>query len=154
MDRAENLPDTDTALWNIDGKDVTDPYVTCEVGPARLIKTKYIANELNPVWDEKFDVLVCHNANSLRFNVKDKEHIGAADIGSCQIRVEDLLSGETIDGWFDLMSQDQGRLKISVQYVPLESQHSYEMDDVYFEVRDQSRVTLYQDAENSSIGCL
>ena len=35
---AENLPDTDTAFFNIDGKDVTDPYVTGDLGFARILK--------------------------------------------------------------------------------------------------------------------
>jgi hypothetical protein len=35
---AEDLPDTDTAFFNIDGKDVTDPYVTGELGFAQLFK--------------------------------------------------------------------------------------------------------------------
>jgi hypothetical protein len=35
---AEDLPDTDTAFFNIDGKDVTDPYVTGDLGYARIFK--------------------------------------------------------------------------------------------------------------------
>ncbi len=83
---AEDLPDTDTAFFNIDGKDVTDPYVVGKLGRARLFKTRYIPNELNPNWDEKFNVLVCHSANTLRINVKDKEHVGSKYIASCDIR--------------------------------------------------------------------
>ncbi len=83
---AEDLPDTDTVFFNIDGKDVTDPYVVGELGHARLFKTKYIPNELNPNWDETFNVYVCHNANALRLSVKDKEHVGATWIASCNIR--------------------------------------------------------------------
>jgi hypothetical protein len=37
---AENLPDTDTAFFNINGKDCTDPYVVGELGHARLFKTR------------------------------------------------------------------------------------------------------------------
>lgn len=83
---AEDLPDTDTAFFNIDGKDVTDPYVVGSLGPARLFKTKYIANELNPNWDERFDILLCHHASSLNIDVKDKEHVGDTFIASCKIR--------------------------------------------------------------------
>ena len=39
VDRAEGLPDTDTAFWNIDAKDFTDPYVTGDLGEARIFKT-------------------------------------------------------------------------------------------------------------------
>ena len=49
---AQDLPDTDTAFFNIDRGDKTDPYVTGDLGTARLFKTKYIKNELNPTWNE------------------------------------------------------------------------------------------------------
>ncbi len=66
---AADLPDTDTAFFNIDGKDFTDAYVTGDLGEARLFKTKYIPNELNPHWDEKFNIHVCHHATSLNLRV-------------------------------------------------------------------------------------
>ena len=53
---AEDLPDTDNFMWGIDRDDKTDAYVTGDLGPARLFKTRYISNDLNPVWDETFDV--------------------------------------------------------------------------------------------------
>ena len=62
VDRAEGLPDTDTAFWNIDRKDFTDPYVTGDLGEARIFKTRYILNDLNPVWEQTFNVHVCHHA--------------------------------------------------------------------------------------------
>ena len=62
IDRAEGLPDTDTAFWNIDRKDFTDPYVTGDLGEARIFKTRYILNDLNPVWEQTFNVHVCHHA--------------------------------------------------------------------------------------------
>ena len=62
VDKAEGLPDTDTAFWNIDRKDFTDPYVTGDLGEARIFKTRYILNDLNPVWEQTFNVHVCHHA--------------------------------------------------------------------------------------------
>ena len=94
---AEGLPDWDTAFFNIDGKDTTDAYVCGELGHARLFKTKYVPNELNPTWDEVFNVYVCHHANTLRIHVKDKEHIGASWIASCDIRLEEELADANAD---------------------------------------------------------
>ena len=71
---ARDLPDTDAAFFNIDGKDYTDPYVIGDLGTARLFKTRYICNSLNPEWkdpEEIFDVYVCHQASSLKIEVKD-----------------------------------------------------------------------------------
>ena len=51
--KAVDFPDTDT-------KDYTDPYVVGDLGTARLFKTRYVCKSLNPEWNEKFDVYVCH----------------------------------------------------------------------------------------------
>ena len=73
---AQDLPDTDKFLFNVIGKDLTDPYVEAYLGNARIFKSRYVKNELNPAWDESFNVYVCHHATSLVFKVKDKEQIG------------------------------------------------------------------------------
>ena len=67
---ARDLPDTDTAFFNISSKDLTDPFVTGDLGTANLFKTKYINSNLNPYWNEEFDVYVCHTASSLTVNVR------------------------------------------------------------------------------------
>ena len=73
---AQDLPDTDKFLFNVIGKDLTDPYVEAFLGNARILKSRYVKNELNPVWDESFSIFVCHHATSLVFKIKDKEQIG------------------------------------------------------------------------------
>ena len=73
---AQDLPDTDKFLFNVFGQDLTDPYVEAFLGNARIFKSRYIKNELNPSWDESFKLLVCHHATSLVFKIKDKEQIG------------------------------------------------------------------------------
>ena len=60
---AENLPDTDGAF------NLTDPYVVCQVGSTRLLKTNYVTDCLHPDWNEKFDVFVCHHVNKFNFKV-------------------------------------------------------------------------------------
>ena len=62
VDRAEGLHDTDTAFWNIDRKVFTDPYVTGDLGEDRIFKTRYILNSLDPVWEQTFNIHVCHHA--------------------------------------------------------------------------------------------
>ena len=94
MIEAQNLPDTDTAFFNISNKDYTDPFATLEVGTARLLKTKYVNNDLSPRWDEKFNLNVCHRASVFEFKVRDKDHIGAALVGTASINAEDLISGK------------------------------------------------------------
>ena len=66
---AKNLPDTDNLFFNISHEDLTDPYLEVCLGPASLVKTKVIRNCLDPVWDEKFNVAVCHHSELLRIKV-------------------------------------------------------------------------------------
>ena len=66
---AKGLPDTDTAFFNISRDDVTDPFVEVSVGKTALLKTAVIRNCLDPVWDEKFSVPVCHNASCIKVQV-------------------------------------------------------------------------------------
>ena len=56
---AEDLPDVDNSLFNIIGKDVTDPYVNIYLGQSRMATTKYLDNTLNPKWNETFIFDVC-----------------------------------------------------------------------------------------------
>ena len=112
VQRAADLPDTDTVFFNIDGKDVTDPYVTASLGQARLFCSKYIANDLNPTWDEVFRVPVCHHANEVKIDVKDKEHVGNQHIASCSVPVETIIGGEEVEDWFELTNGDKGQGKI------------------------------------------
>ncbi len=138
---------------------MTDPYVAGELGHARLFKTKYVANDLNPTWDETFNVYVCHHANSLRLHVKDKEHVGAAWIASCDVRCQDLLERRTVEGWFDLTNGDkvQGRINISVTFTPkeeLEGERELAVPGSYFPARENCRVILYQDAHTPQLPCV
>ena len=56
----------------VDKNDVTDPYVDVRLGKAKLVKTSVVVNNLNPVWNESYRVEVCHFADHLVFEVKDK----------------------------------------------------------------------------------
>ena len=151
----EGLPDTDTAFFNVDADDYTDAYVTGDLGTARLFKTKYIENDLNPRWDEQFNLYVCHHATSFNLRVKDKEHVGATFVAGVSIRAADLVTGDPIDGWFDLLNGENvmGRINVSVQYIPKENleENGYDIEDAYFPVRESCRMTLYQDADTPQL---
>ena len=56
----------------VDKNDVTDPYVDVCLGKAKLVKTSVVFNNLNPVWNESYRVEVCHFADPLVFEVRDK----------------------------------------------------------------------------------
>ena len=154
---ARNLPNTDTAFFNIFSKDVTDPFVVCEVGPNCILKTKYINNNLNPKWDEKFDIDLCHHASELIFKVKDKDHIGGDLVGQLSITAEELASGGVITDNFELTTTNgkkiDAQLSMSIQFITKEElgEDVHELEDSYFPARESCRMIMYQDADTLSI---
>ena len=152
---AQDLPDTDTAFFNIDYGDLTDPYVTGDLGPARLFKTRYIPNCLSPVWDEKFNIYVCHPATNFILKVKDKEHVGAVFVAETSISAEELASGEVVEGWYDLLNGENvlGKINVSVQYIPKDDlgEDTHEIEDAYFPARESCKMIMYQDADTPQL---
>ena len=77
MISAQNLP--------IDGKDISDPYVTVSVlgvpSDNSSKKTRHVNdNGFNPVWNEDFEFLInCPELAFLKFVVKD-EDVGSDDL--------------------------------------------------------------------------
>ena len=71
--------------------DVTDPFVDVRLENAKLAKTSVILNDLNPRWNESFNVELCHWGANLSFEVRDKDHAYAEYIGMVQIPAPDLI---------------------------------------------------------------
>ena len=155
IDRAENLPDTDTAFFNIAKKDQTDPFVSCEIGDEWLFKTFYINNTLNPVWEETYSIPVCHEAKTIVINVRDKENIGDAHVATLSIPCDEVKEGKECNGWFNLDNNGNagGRIKMSIQFFPTdeEARLSKDVPDAYFPVRKNNKLTLYQDADTPQV---
>ena len=69
----KNLPDMEGWVSKlVDKGDVTDPFVDVRLGKAKLAKTSVVLNDLNPVWNEQYRIEVCHFANYLNFEIRDK----------------------------------------------------------------------------------
>ena len=90
-----------------DKKDVTDPFVDVKLGKARIAKTAVIDNSLNPVWNEAFKIEVCHKADSLIFDVRDKDHAYTEVVGIVDISAQHLVNGQIIEGWFPIRKSNK-----------------------------------------------
>ena len=56
---AKNLPDMDSWIAKLyDKNDVTDPFVDVFLGNARLVKTSIVLNDMNPEWNESYNIEV------------------------------------------------------------------------------------------------
>lgn len=145
---ARNIPDMENWYSKIyDKKDVTDPFVDVKLGQARIAKTSIIYNDLNPEWNEVFRVEVCHKADLLVFDVRDKDHAYTEEIGLVEINTQHLLNGQVLDGWFPIQknSKENGSLHIRVEFQSMVAiAQSYEVDS-YFRMQRACGVRLYQD---------
>ena len=98
--KSRNIPDMENWYSKIvNSKDVSDPFVDVKLGKCRIAKTRVIDNSLNPQWRESFKVEVCHKADSLIFDVRDKDHAYTEVIGIVDVPCHDLINGQVIEGW-------------------------------------------------------
>ena len=105
----------------IDKKDVSDPFVDVKLGKVRLAKTSIIDNNLNPTWNESYRLEVCHFANELTFEIRDKDHAYSELIGYVEIPTAELMTGQIIDRAFDIKkrsnsSKTRGTLHVKVEF--------------------------------------
>ena len=149
---ARNLPDMESWLAKlVDKKDVTDPFVDVRLGKAKLAKTTIIDNDLNPKWNESYRVEVCHFADHLVFEVRDKDHAYSEYIGAVDIPTSVLLNGEIKGGWFPICKSSgkphgKAQLHIEIQFIARHTLEQTYQVDCYFPMRHNCLVTLYQDA--------
>ena len=68
----------------------------------RIAKTAIINNSLDPQWDEWFKVEVCHNANTLIFDIRDKDHAYTEKIGIVEISTHHLINVRVVEGWYNI----------------------------------------------------
>ena len=126
------LPDTDSAFFNLVGKDLTDPLVAIEINGKEVFRTPYISNCLDPVWKEgnKHD----YKAEDLEikeilFRVKDKETIGSETVGSKIFDADEMKALYTgkkeISGEYALRTKSgigeylpEARLNLEIKYEP------------------------------------
>ncbi|XVE77037.1 hypothetical protein DITRI_Ditri13aG0030000 [Diplodiscus trichospermus] len=151
-------------------KITSDPYVSIAVAGAVVGRTYVISNNENPVWMQRFYVPVAHYAAEVHFVVKDSDVVGSQLIGIVPIPVQQIYSGEKIEGIYPILN-NSGKpckpgavLRLSIQYTPMEKLSFYHhgvgagpeylgVPGTYFPLRKGGTVTLYQDAHVPD-GCL
>lgn len=148
---ARDLPDMEGWVSKlVDKGDVTDSYVDVHLGKARLVRTRVIDNDLNPKFNEDYRVEVCHFANELTFDIKDKDHAYSEFIGNVNIATATLLNGDPVEGWFNITKRSgrsKGQIKLKVVYKSKANlENTYNVEPCYFPMHQNCRVTLYQDA--------
>ncbi len=81
----------------------SDPYVILKLGTTQQLKTNYISNDLNPVWNEFFTFDVDTGKEVLEVRVYDHDDFGSDDfLGSFALPLDRYKDQQQHDEWFDL----------------------------------------------------
>ncbi|KAF2323243.1 hypothetical protein GH714_034291 [Hevea brasiliensis] len=105
------------------GKGVSKLYATIDLEKARVGRTRILENEqTNPRWYESFHIYCAHLASNVIFTIKDDNPIGATLIGRAYVPVQELLDGEEIDRWVEILDEDKNpvrggsKIHVKLQY--------------------------------------
>ncbi|MCO5603712.1 hypothetical protein L7F22_057863 [Adiantum nelumboides] len=145
------------------GKGSSRLYASIEMESARVGRTRIIEDEpVNPLWNESFHIYCAYNVATIDIVIKDDNPVGASIIGEAKIPVGDILTGEEIDQWFELTSENGeplkagGKVHLRMQYFDISSNPFVGKGVVdgrypgvpytFFRQWKGCKVTLYQDA--------
>ena len=103
--------------------DLSDPFVIGWLGTTKIFETNCLSNRTtNAIFDETFNVPVCHSSKYITLEVEDRDVVGTDHIGQVVCETKDLEEKLIIEGWFRLLSKWKGKpsgwLKITIQYQP------------------------------------
>ncbi|XP_047316937.1 phospholipase D alpha 1 [Impatiens glandulifera] len=138
-------------------------YATIDLERARVGRTKLIENEPNnPVWNESFHIYCAHMASNVIFTVKDDNPIGATLIGRAYLPVEELLNGDEVDRWVEILDEDknpvqaESKIHVKLQFFDVTRDRNWSrgiksskfpgVPYTFFPQRTGCRVSLFQDA--------
>lgn len=145
------------------GEGVTKLYATIDLEKARVGRTRIIEKEhIKPRWYESFHIYCAHLASNIIFTVKDDNPIGATLIGRAYVPVEDILDGEEIDRWVEILDEDKNpihgnsKIHVRLQYFDVTNDRNWGrgirsskfpgVPYTYYSQRQGCKVSLYQDA--------
>jgi len=145
------------------GEGIPKIYATIDLEKARVGRTRKIEEEPeNPRWFESFHIYCAHAASNVIFTVKDDNPIGATLIGRAYVPVEELLNGDEIDRWVEILDTDKNpisagsKIHVKLQYFDVTQDRNWAhgiksgkypgVPYKFFAQRQGCRVSLYQDA--------
>ncbi|NP_001302777.1 phospholipase D alpha 1 [Brassica napus] len=145
------------------GKGETQLYATTDLQRVRVGRTRKIKDEAeNPKWYESFHIYCAHLASDIIFTVKDDNPIGATLIGRAYVPVDQVIHGEEVDQWVEILDNDRNpihggsKIHVKLQYFGVEADRNWNqgiksakfpgVPYTFFSQRQGCKVSLYQDA--------
>ncbi|KAL0345294.1 UNVERIFIED_CONTAM: Phospholipase D alpha 1 [Sesamum radiatum] len=145
------------------GETASKLYATIDLEKARVGRTRLLAHQhSNPRWYESFHIYCAHMASQVVFTVKVDNPIGAELIGRAYLPVEELIAGEEVDRWLEILNDDHkpihghSKIHVKLQFYDVTRERCWSrglkspkfpgVPFTFFPQRKDCRVTLYQDA--------
>ncbi|XP_049373672.1 phospholipase D alpha 1-like isoform X2 [Solanum verrucosum] len=136
-------------------------YATIDLGKARVGRTRLLDDHKNPRWYESFHIYCAHMAANVIITVKFDNPIGAEVIGRAYFPVQQLLDGEEVDEWLEILNTERkpvhghSKIHVKLQYFDVTREYNWNrgikvtrfpgVPYTFFRQRQGCRVTLYQD---------
>uniref|UniRef100_A0A6I8Q5Y6 Extended synaptotagmin-3 n=2 Tax=Xenopus tropicalis TaxID=8364 RepID=A0A6I8Q5Y6_XENTR len=99
----------------------SDPYVVVHCG-GRTEKTKVINRNLNPCWNEMFEMSFSDlPGQEIEFEIYDSDLEKDDFLGICQISLEEVMKEGSIDTWLPLKNVPSGKLHVRLDSLSLVS---------------------------------
>ncbi|PIA42455.1 hypothetical protein AQUCO_02000120v1 [Aquilegia coerulea] len=144
------------------GKGATRLYATIDLERGRVGRTRVIDEPVNPRWFESFHIYCAHLASNVVFTIKDANPIGATLIGRAYLSVKELLNGQEVDRWLEILNTDRKplhgdpKIHVKLQFLDVSLDRNWSLGIrspkypgvpyTFFTQRHGCRVSLYQDA--------
>nr|GLL35199.1 phospholipase D alpha 1-like [Ipomoea trifida] len=144
------------------GKGSPKLYATIDLEKARVGRTRTVDDPGNPKWEESFHIYCAHSASNVIFTVKDNNPIGATLIGRAYVPVSEVLDGDEIDKWVEILDEDRNpveggsKIHVRLQYFDVSRDRNWGkgikspkypgVPYTFFGQRKGCKVSLYQDA--------
>uniref|UniRef100_A0A671Y793 Extended synaptotagmin 1 n=1 Tax=Sparus aurata TaxID=8175 RepID=A0A671Y793_SPAAU len=123
---AQNLVAKDNIMM-MKGK--SDPYVKINIG-AVAFKSHVIKENLNPTWNEMYEVVLCGNSvQEIKFEAFDKDLDSDDFLGRFSVKLNEVIRSQYTDQWYTLNDVKSGRVHLVLEWVPTVS-HSDTLDQV------------------------
>lgn len=132
-------------LKNMEMIGKSDPYVVVYIRPLFKVKTKVVDNNLNPVWDETFELIAeDKETQALIFEVFDQDigqdkRLGIAKLPLCELEADaskeiQLRLMPSLDMLKIKDKKDRGTISIKVLY------HDFNKEEQYQALEDEKRI--------------
>ncbi|KAL0762104.1 hypothetical protein Bca101_078254 [Brassica carinata] len=135
-------------------------YATIDLDRSRVARTMM---RRNTKWFQSFHVYAAHSISKIIFTIKDDEPIGANLIGRAYLPATEVISGQPVDRWLDVLDQNKrpiqggSKIHVRVKFTSVTQDVDWNkgiissppfkgVPNAFFNQREGCKVTLYQDA--------